>query len=71
MKYTIIIEEGNNSFGAYVPELPGCAAVGESEEEALRMIRESIEMHLSAMKEEGAATKEQSVKVHYYETTGS
>ena len=35
MKYLVIIERGKNSFGAYVPDLPGCAVVGESREEAL------------------------------------
>jgi predicted RNase H-like HicB family nuclease len=28
--YEVIIEEGDTSFGAYVPDLPGCVAVSES-----------------------------------------
>jgi predicted RNase H-like HicB family nuclease len=53
MEYVVILERGKNSFGAYVPDLPGCAAVGETKEEALRLIREGIELHLSGMREEG------------------
>ena len=33
MKYAVVIERGNGSYGAYVPDLPGCVAVGETEEE--------------------------------------
>ena len=36
MRYAIVIEEGEQNFGAYVPDLPGCVAVGESEEEVRR-----------------------------------
>ena len=38
MKYAVVIEEGPKSFGAYVPDLPGCIAVGESRTEAVRLI---------------------------------
>lgn len=50
MKYTIIIEKGENSYGAYVPDLPGCVAVGETEEEAKTLIKEAIEFHLEGLK---------------------
>jgi predicted RNase H-like HicB family nuclease len=53
MEYVVILERGNGSFGAYVPDLPGCVAVGETKEEALRLIREGIEIHLAGMREEG------------------
>lgn len=33
MRYMIVIEEGETSFGAYVPDLPGCIAAAETEEE--------------------------------------
>jgi predicted RNase H-like HicB family nuclease len=35
MKYAVIVEEGENSFGAHVPDLPGCVAVAETREELL------------------------------------
>ena len=38
MKYAVVIEKGENSYGAHVPDLPGCVAVGETREEVLRLI---------------------------------
>lgn len=52
MRYLVVIEEGPTSFGAYVPDLPGCVAVGESSEEAFQLIQEAIELH-EGLKEEG------------------
>ncbi len=43
-------EEGPASFGAYVPDLPGCIAAGESAEEVLQLIQEAIEFHIEALK---------------------
>jgi len=53
MKYAVIIEQGGTSFGAYVPDLPGCVAVGETEDEVRRLIVEAIEFHLDCLLEEG------------------
>ena len=39
MRYVVIVEEGKSSFGAYVPDLPGCIAAAETKEEVLRLIR--------------------------------
>ena len=46
MEYLVIFEETNKSVGAYVPDLPGCVAVGENREEAKTLIREAIELHI-------------------------
>lgn len=53
MTYLVILERGGNSFGAYVPDLPGCAVVGETREEALRLIREAIALHIESLREDG------------------
>ena len=53
MQYLVVIEEGPTSFGAYVPDLPGCVAVGDTREEVTRLIHEAIEFHLEGMKEDG------------------
>jgi len=53
MDYVVIIEKGTSSFGAYVPDLPGCVAVGETREEAMKLIREAIEFHIEGLKEDG------------------
>ena len=39
MKYTIVLEKGETGYGAFVPDLPGCIAAGETREETLRLIR--------------------------------
>jgi len=53
MKYLIIIEKGDTSFGAYVPDLPGCVAVADTEAEVMDLIHEAIEFHLEGHREEG------------------
>ena len=49
----VVIETGENGFGAYVPDLPGCVAVAETEEEVLQLIQEAIELHLEDLAESG------------------
>ena len=41
MRYMVVIEQGQASFGAYVPDLPGCIATGESAKEVMRGYRVS------------------------------
>ena len=53
MEYVVVFEHGEGTYGAYVPDLPGCVAVGETKEEATELIRTAISMHLEAMKEDG------------------
>lgn len=53
MKYMVVVEQGPTSFGAYVPDLPGCVAAGESRQEVLDLIREAIELHLEALQNQG------------------
>jgi len=53
MQYLVVVEEGSKSFGAYVPDLPGCIAAGESRHEVLRLIRQAIDFHLEGLKESG------------------
>jgi predicted RNase H-like HicB family nuclease len=52
-EYALIIERTRNGFSAYVPDLPGCVAAGDTQEEVLRLIQEAIQLHLEAMREEG------------------
>jgi len=53
MEYVVIIEQGPTSFGAYVPDLPGCVAVGESRQETMELIRKAIELHIESLRENG------------------
>ena len=53
MRYLVVVENGDTSFGAYVPDLPGCVAVGETRDEVLVLIHEAIEFHLEGLRENG------------------
>ncbi len=53
MRYLVIVEKGPSSYGAHVPDLPGCIAAGETKEEVLSLIREAIEFHIEGLKQEG------------------
>ena len=53
MKYMVVIEEGETSFGAHVPDLPGCFAAGETREEVLELIKGAIELHIEGLIEAG------------------
>jgi predicted RNase H-like HicB family nuclease len=71
MRYAVVIERGETNFGAYVPDLPGCVAVGETEEETLALIREAIEFHLDGLREEGEPIPEPSSHVSYVEVASA
>ncbi len=60
MEYLVVIERGPNSFGAYVPDLPGCVAVGASREEVEGLIQEAIEFHIGGMRQDGLPVPEPS-----------
>jgi predicted RNase H-like HicB family nuclease len=60
MEYLVVIERGPSSFGAYVPDLPGCVAVGETRSEVETLIREAIELHIEGLREEGQPLPEPS-----------
>ena len=67
MRYAVVIEEGETSFGAYVPDLPGCVAAAETRAEVLRLIREAIEFHLEGLREDGELIPAPSSSVEYIE----
>jgi predicted RNase H-like HicB family nuclease len=60
MKYGVVIERGETSYGAYVPDLPGCVAVGETLEEVEQLIREAVQFHIEGLQEEGLPVPEPS-----------
>jgi len=54
MNYIVVIEHSEDgSYGAFVPDLPGCVAAGDTREEAEQLIREAIPLHLASMREHG------------------
>lgn len=58
MQYGVVIEKGETSYGAYVPDLPGCVAAGETLEEVEQLIREAIQFHIEGLREEGLPVPE-------------
>ena len=53
MRYAVVFEKSETSFGAYVPDLPGCIAVGESLAETKLAISKAMRQHLQDMKADG------------------
>ena len=58
MDYVVIVEKGSSSYGAYVPDLPGCVAAGSTLAETTDPIRGAIRMHLAGLAEDGEAIPE-------------
>jgi predicted RNase H-like HicB family nuclease len=69
MKYAVVLEKGQTSWGAHVPDLPGCVAVGESRAEALQLIQEAIDFHLDGLKEDGEPIPAPSSEIEYVESS--
>jgi predicted RNase H-like HicB family nuclease len=55
VEYLVVVEKGETSYGAYVPDLPGCVAVAETRREVMKLIREGIKLHIAALREAGDA----------------
>lgn len=53
MQYLVVLEKGPTSFGAYVPDLPGCVATADTRGEALLLIREAIALHIEELRQTG------------------
>jgi len=66
-RYVVIIEKGPTSYGAYVPDLPGCAAVGDTEAEVRRLIEEAIDFHIEGLRLAGEPVPEPTSTVEYVE----
>ena len=65
MRYAIVIEKAEGNFSAYVPDLPGCIATGNTVAEVETEIREAISFHLEGMREDGIPVPEPSSQVEY------
>jgi predicted RNase H-like HicB family nuclease len=67
MKYAVVIERAGDNLSAYVPDLPGCIATGNSASEVEQMIREAISFHLEGLREDGLEIPEPTCAVGYVE----
>ncbi len=64
-RYSIVIERSNTGFSAWSPDVPGCCAVGDTEEETASNLREALTDHLRVMREIGEDIPEPSSSVTY------
>lgn len=67
MRIAVVIEKSESSYGAYVPDLPGCVAAGETREEVISLIQEAIEFHIEGLKEDGSPIPPPSSSVEFVE----
>ena len=65
MEYAIVIEQAENNYGAYVPDLPGCVAFGDTIDETEQLIKEAIEIHIAGLKEDGLPIPKPSARCKY------
>ena len=63
MEYVVIFEKGENSYGASVPDLPGCIAVAETMEEVKKLIAEAIKFHIEGLQASGEVVPKPSAKL--------
>lgn len=51
--YLVLVEPGERNFSAYVPDLPGCIATGQTREQTVARMREAIALHIEGLREDG------------------
>jgi predicted RNase H-like HicB family nuclease len=68
MRYAIVIEGEPGNYSAYVPDLPGCVAVGDTVEEVRAEMQEAIRFHLDGLLEDDLPIPEPTSVVDYVET---
>ncbi len=67
MRYAIVVEKTENNYSAYVPDLPGCVATGQTLEETENEIRSAIEFHIEGLREDGQTIPQPVSIVEYLE----
>lgn len=66
-RYAVVIEQGATSYGAYVPDLPGCVAVAQTLLEVEDLIREAIAFHIAGLREDGEPVPPPTSRAEYVE----
>jgi len=65
--YVVIYERGPTSWGAWVPDLPGCVAAGDTRAQVEQLIREAIDAHIESLREHGELVPEPSSTAGFVE----
>ena len=71
MRYMVVIERGETSWGAHVPDLPGCIAVGETREEVVQLIREAMDLHIESLRQDAIPVPLPSSESEFVEVTAA
>jgi predicted RNase H-like HicB family nuclease len=58
MRYAVVIEKASGNYSAYVPDLPGCIATGDTVAEVEAEIRDAIRFHIDGLREDGLPVPE-------------
>jgi predicted RNase H-like HicB family nuclease len=53
VEFLVVVEKGPSSYGAYVPDLPGCVAAAETRREVRKLIRKGMQLHIRALRKAG------------------
>jgi len=69
MKFAIVLEKGDTSYGAYAPDFPGCVAAAETRDEVLTLIKQAIEFHLEGMQADGDPIPQPHSEMEYVDVT--
>ena len=71
MRYMVVVERGEKSWGVHVPDLPGCVAVGETRDEVLELVREAIDLHINALRQDGLPVPPPSSESEFVEVSAA
>jgi predicted RNase H-like HicB family nuclease len=69
MRYAVVIEKASGTYSAYVPDLPGCVATGDTVAAVEREIRDAIRFHIEGLKDDGLAVSLPTSIAEYVETS--
>jgi predicted RNase H-like HicB family nuclease len=66
-RYLVVVEPAGENYSAYVPDLPGCVAAGDTRSQAESNIREAIKAHLDGLSQDGEPIPEGRSTADYIE----
>jgi predicted RNase H-like HicB family nuclease len=66
-RYSVVVEQTGTGYSAYSPDVPGCAAAGDTDEETRRNFQDALNAHFDAMREVGEQVPEPRTSVGYVE----
>ena len=64
-RFLIVVEKAGNNYSAYSPDVPGCVATGDSQEDAEAGMYSALKMHIEGLIEDGLPVPESSTIAEY------